>query len=145
MISSFLLGLDIGERYTGVAILDEQSGLALPREAWDVTDKKELVEKIKQVLLQDEISALVVGLPISMKGTDTPQTKRTQEIIQIISQNISIPVIVYDERLTSRLADTLMKGVKAGTKKHSIAAQKLLEDFYQNHRVQEKKKERLNQ
>lgn len=145
MKPSRLLGLDLGSRHIGVAIADVASGIALPREAWLIQDEQELIEKIREVVDQDAIDAIVVGLPVGMQGVATPQTKEIQEITEKISQNLTIPVIVYDERLTSKLAESLTKGLKAGSKQHSIAAQKLLEDFLQKQRVQEETQKGIDQ
>jgi len=135
MISGLLLGLDIGERYVGVAVADTGLAIAIPREAWIVNNNEEIINNVKKVIASDDIVSVVVGLPVGMKGNETDQTTYTREIAEKIKQECKIPVIVYDERLTSKLADSLTRGMNAGTKAHSIAAQKLLEDYLHSQSV----------
>ena len=135
MISGLLLGLDIGKRYVGVAVADTGLAISIPREAWIVNNNDDIITNIKDVITSDTIKAVVVGIPIGMRGNETGQTAYTREIAERIKHECKIPVIVYDERLTSKLADSLTRGMNVGTKAHSIAAQKLLEDYLHSQSV----------
>ena len=70
-----------------------------------------------------------------MHGGTTKQTETILEMVDAIKSSLSIPVKTYDERLTSKLADTLMQAAPKNKKmSHSVAAQQMLEDFITTHK-----------
>lgn len=74
--------------------------------------------------LSDKFSAaaMVVGLPLTMKGTDSEQTKKVREFAAELEKQIQIPVVLVDERLSSVAAQQtlIQKGVKTGHNKSAV-------------------------
>jgi putative Holliday junction resolvase len=95
-----VLGLDIGERWVGLAVSDPEWRFALPlrtldRRAGDVTDA------IREVVRQDEVTLLVAGLPVSLSGEVGAQAEQTRAFARELAASLGLPVEFWDERLSS--------------------------------------------
>lgn len=120
-----LLALDHGERRTGVAVSDELGLLAHPRSAIIAGSLGELVAAVNRLVAAEGVAELVVGLPLSLAGEDSPQTARVRELIALLRARLAIPVTVWDERLSSVQAARIVKGAsrrKAGHQDSAAAA-----------------------
>jgi putative Holliday junction resolvase len=118
-----VLGIDYGEKRIGLAISDESQTFA--REL-DILSPKEFWKQIKSVIDQNQISKIVLGWPLNMSGEETEKTREISNFKFQISKKTQLPVEVIDERLTSKMAETI-----AGTNKNidSLAAQILLQNY----------------
>ena len=68
-----ILALDIGDRWTGVAISDPLGILPRP---YDTIKSAELFSSLEQIIQKERIATIVVGLPTTMRGTESEQTKK---------------------------------------------------------------------
>ncbi|MDP2233789.1 MAG: Holliday junction resolvase RuvX [Actinomycetota bacterium] len=95
-----VLGLDIGERRVGVAVSDPDGRIASPLQ---VLDAQTLSNPASLLALIDEydVGLLVVGLPLSLDGTEGPQAARVKEQAQRLARTLPVGVVYYDERLSS--------------------------------------------
>ncbi len=100
-----ILGLDFGDRHVGVAISDPSQHVATPRETITYGAKVQLIETLKKIVFEDDVEALVIGLPLSLSGEDSEQTTRTRAFAEEIDSYLGIPVHLEDERLTTRQAE----------------------------------------
>ena len=100
-----LLGLDFGDRHVGVAISDPERRVATPRDTITYGAKVQLVEALEQLVFDEEIDELVIGLPLSLSGGDSEQTKRVRAFAQEIGPYLDLPVQLEDERYTTRQAE----------------------------------------
>jgi putative Holliday junction resolvase len=95
------MGLDIGTRTIGIAISDElgitAQGLKTLRRKSAEEDLRELAEIVRQF----EIEKIVFGLPKNMDGTPGRQAEFTLKWMKIVSDKIQVPVVAYDERLST--------------------------------------------
>jgi putative Holliday junction resolvase len=112
---SRLLGVDLGERRIGLAIADADSGRALPlatlgRGRTADADATALLEVVRQ----QEVVELVVGLPLEASGEDGPQARLTRSWAAAVQPRIGLPVTLRDERLTSHLAEQRVGPMKRG-------------------------------
>jgi putative Holliday junction resolvase len=103
-----ILGLDVGDKYIGVAVSD-----LLQLTAQGVTTiKRESKEKdfktIEQLLKQYEIKKVVVGLPKNMNGTMGPQSEKVVKFAEKIKNKFKIELIYIDERLTTVAAERIL-------------------------------------
>ena len=103
-----ILGLDLGDKYIGVAVSD-----LLQLTAQGVTTiKRESKEKdfktIEQLLKQYEIKKVVVGLPKNMNGTMGPQSEKVVKFAEKIKNKFKIELIYIDERLTTVAAERIL-------------------------------------
>ena len=98
-----LLGLDVGERRVGVAIADSIGRLAAPVMTLDV-DGMEIV-RLQRLMLERDVTELVVGLPRTMSGEATAQTTAVQNFVTAQLAGFRLPTHFQDESLTSVSAE----------------------------------------
>lgn len=117
------LALDVGDRRIGLAVGDDAHGLARPlRTLVRRSVVKDLAE-LKRVASDEKVDALVIGLPLTLRGDEGHQAERVRRFATA-SEELGLPVQLYDERHTS--TEAAIRGAKdidAG------AATILLEDF----------------
>ena len=116
-----ILGLDYGDSRIGLALSDPNKIIASPfrtikNKGFDKT-KKEIFDIIRE----NKVELIVLGLPVSMSGTETNQTKKVRKF-QIFIQDFDIPVEMQDERLSSFTAkkSLIQQKIKTGHNKHLI-------------------------
>ena len=117
-----ILGIDYGERRLGISVSDSLNIIALPLMVIDRKKNIKYLDKIKKLIIENDISLIVVGLPITLKGTSSIQTEKTKIFISELSKKIDKPIKTIDERLTSIEAEKILiqKGVKTGHNKSQI-------------------------
>jgi putative Holliday junction resolvase len=104
-----ILGLDIGDRWTGVALSDPGGVLATPLLIIDrelVTDD---VGAVVGLVRKYEVTRVVVGLPRAADGTIGRQAAKVQGFVDRLSRGISIPIDFRDERLSTVSATSLLR------------------------------------
>lgn len=129
-----LLGLDVGERRIGVSIGDSIACIASPLTTIEV-DGMEMV-KLQRLILEHEVTRLVVGLPRNMSGLPTQQTETVQAFEERRLRGLELPIHFQDESLTSVAAEReLNKRKKPYTKGDvdALAATYILQDFMEGH------------
>ena len=116
-----ILGVDYGDSRIGLALSDPNKIIASPfktikNKGFDKTKKK-----IFDIIKENNVELIVLGLPISMSGTDTNQTKKVRKFQRFI-QDFDIPVEMQDERLSSFTAkkSLIHQNIKTGHNKHFI-------------------------
>jgi putative Holliday junction resolvase len=105
-----LLALDIGLRRTGVAVSDELGLYAHPRPAIHHRTTAELLREVARLCREERAEAVVVGLPLSLSGADSAQTAHVREVAAALRARVEIPVIEWDERLSTAQAARSVKG-----------------------------------
>ncbi len=130
-----ILALDIGEKRTGIAMTDPMKIIASPKELFEGDpSSKEFIEKIKDIIENENIEKIIVGLPKNLKNIDTLSTSRARESKELLVENVEIPVIFWDERMTTAQSDKVLNdsGVHWRKKKKIIdkmAAALILENY----------------
>ena len=112
-----VVGIDLGERRIGVAVSDASGTLARPlktieRGASDADAVERLYATIADLAAEDEVGSVVVGLPVRLDGSASPQTLRVSAMVTMLSNRLAVPVITQDERLSSREAEERLSGAK---------------------------------
>lgn len=128
------LAIDLGERRTGLAAGDDQTGVVSPLSGLDQPAGPELMRAIVAAVEEHDPDAIVVGLPLNMDGTEGAAAKRAREFGQALAERIDHPVHYQDERLTTYAADQQLAGsgkTHKQKKKHrdALAAAEILRDF----------------
>lgn len=121
-----VLGIDYGRQRIGLALGDDETKLASPLET---ISGHEGFERVAQLIKEQHIGKIVVGLPRGLDGQTTAQTNETREFIDRLSQ-FGLPVVAQDEAVTSELA---AKRVGRTDDKGAIdreAAAIILQDFF---------------
>jgi len=132
-----LLALDFGSKTVGVAITDELhvtiSLFPVIRREKPTKFRKTFAE-IEKILSTYEIEKIVLGFPYNMNGSKGKRCKETEIFKESLSQRIDIPIILYDERLTTVEAYDIMKEYKIDKSKQmeivdSVAAAVILRSY----------------
>jgi len=94
-----ILAIDPGERRIGVAAADLGLRVAIPLTT--IEGGPDAVEAVARLVEEEGARALVVGLPLSLSGALGPQAQRAQALAGALAQRLAVPVLTWDERLTS--------------------------------------------
>jgi putative holliday junction resolvase len=95
-----VLALDYGRARTGVAVSDPTGTIARPVEVVAGTD----IARITQLIEQYDVEQVVVGMPLTLRGDRGEQARETEEFIEKLSASTRVPVVAFDERFTTDLA-----------------------------------------
>jgi putative Holliday junction resolvase len=128
-----ILGLDVGDKYIGVAISDAEGITAhglkrIERPHW-ASDLKDIIEGY-----QKEIDRIVVGLPRMLDGSVGIQAEKVLGFVEELKETVSLPVILWDERLSTVSAERAMleagmKGRKRKVLRDKVAATIILQSY----------------
>ena len=124
------LALDIGDKRVGIAIANNVAKLANPLTTIYRSDN--FINDIQKLVDENEVSVVIIGLPRSLNGNETSQTKLTREIAADIKDLIKLPIYFIDEALSSVRAEEALKLKNKSYQKEDVdalAASYILEDF----------------
>ncbi len=99
--NSRLLGIDHGNKNIGFAICDENKKVATPLKILQKSKFKILIEQINQIIEENDIKGIIVGNPINMDGSIGKSSQSANDFAKNLSKNITIPITMWDERLSS--------------------------------------------
>ncbi len=131
------LGLDYGEKTVGVALSDALLLTAQPYETIFRKEENKLrrtFARIEEICREQEVGRIVLGLPLSMDGSDSQTTVKARAFKEVLERRTGLPVILQDERLTSVAAEEILRemAVPAAERKayiDKIAAAVILRDY----------------
>jgi putative Holliday junction resolvase len=131
-----ILAVDWGERRIGLAISDPEGILASGLPTLEVKARDQAIERIARVAVEEEASAIVVGLPLLLSGEQGEAARSALAFADALAEKVSVPVNTYDERLTSALSVRRLReaGHRTAGRKPKIdqgAAVALLESYLQ--------------
>ena len=126
------MALDVGEKTVGIAVSDELGITASPRETLR-RDGSEMA-RLQRLVSQEEIGEAVVGLPISLNGTLGPAAERVLQFVAELRGLLTIPVVTWDERLTTAEAEKMLIAAETRRSKRrqvidQIAATLILQNY----------------
>ena len=127
------LGLDVGDRWVGVALSDPTGWLATPLSTFRRTGAREDIAQISRLVEEHAIEALVVGLPRNMNGTMGEQAERTIAFTRQLD-GLGRPITMWDERLSSisaqrNVIEARGRGPRRGERLDAHAAAVILQAF----------------
>ena len=114
---SRLLGIDPGKKRVGLAISDEDKLVSTPLKTIVKKNNSDFLKEIKEIIEENNIKGIVVGNPINMDGSKGPSAQSANDFTKYLSNNISIPVTMWDERLSSEAAFNLSSNLNINTSK----------------------------
>ncbi|NQV36585.1 MAG: Holliday junction resolvase RuvX [Candidatus Marinimicrobia bacterium] len=128
-----ILGIDYGLKRIGLALSDPLHIIASPYKTISGSDEADILQKLRDIISEESVSHIVVGLPIGMKGQETEQTKLTRVFADSLNC-FGLPIFLQDERLSSVSAkkSLIEQNIKTGYNKALIdkrAAAILLQQF----------------
>lgn len=120
---SKVVGIDFGERRIGLAISDSNKKVAVAHKVIVKSgdDKDDLDQLIDEIVLINP-SKLIVGLPISLDGSINQAAKKVLSFCEIIKDRLAIEIELWDERLTSKIAQNLVSTQSNKKRKSSLDA-----------------------
>lgn len=129
-----ILALDPGSKRIGVAVSDELGWTAQPLETFERHSLEQDVEHIRALVRDLDVNRVIMGMPFRMTGQVGPEAERVQVFQQQLEQALKIPVIAWDERLTSKSAESILIEANVSRKKRKgaidrVAAAILLQSY----------------
>ena len=139
---SIVLAFDFGERYLGVAIGNTLTRSAQPMDMIEGTETDKRFAAIEALIRDWQPAQLVVGLALSMDGTEHAMTARCRRFARQLEGRFRLPVSLVDERLTSAGAEELLRQSGKGGRQHkhlahSISAQIILQAWLDEPQLRE--------
>lgn len=103
-----LLGLDIGSKTIGLALSDVSNMLATPAETIRRRKFTADARRLKEVIEAQDVGGLVLGLPVSMDGTEGPSCQSVRDFARNLTEIIDIPIAFWDERLSTAAVERVL-------------------------------------
>ena len=114
---SRLLGIDPGKNRVGIAISDENKVVSTPLKTILKKNNSNFLNEIKEIILVNNVKGIIIGHPINMDGSTGPSAQSAKDFAVYISNNVSIPVSMWDERLSSQGAFNLSSNLDINVSK----------------------------
>jgi len=120
-----ILGLDYGEKRIGVAICDDRGMTARPvgtivRKYW-----KRDIERIDECVREHGAEKIVVGYPVRLDGTEGIQCEKVNRFIDALEKGVSVPVAKWNEALSTKEAEALLREADMNPRKRKAVVDKL--------------------
>lgn len=127
-----LLGLDHGDKRFGIALSDAGKLIATPRLL--VEGEVALWQALTSLVEEEEVEAVVIGLPLNMDGSEGPRARKVIEFSRVLEEKTGLPVHFHDERLSSfeaenALCEAGVYGEKRKSRVDMVAAQIILQGY----------------
>jgi len=137
-----VLGIDWGEKRIGTALSDPDRIIATAYQVLTPESEDATVASIRQIVEEQSVGGVVVGLPLNMDGSFGPQAQKANALADRLRADLPVPVDTWDERLTSRTAESAL--IEAGTRREKrrqlvdkVAAQVMLQHYLDAHAINE--------
>ena len=114
---SRLLGIDPGKNRVGLAVSDEDKLVSTPFKTIVKKNNSSFISEIKEIIAENDIKGIIVGNPINMDGSKGSSSQSANDFAKYLSNNISVPVTMWDERLSSEGAFNLSSNLDINTSK----------------------------
>lgn len=113
-----VLALDVGAKRIGVAVSDELRLLARGLETIQRKSKRADIERIVSLVIKYDVGEVVVGYPVRLSGESSAQTDKVRTFANDLQTQLEVPVRLWDERLSSIVADEILGQKKRSVKQH---------------------------
>lgn len=129
-----IMSVDYGDKRTGIAVCDKLEMLASPVGVLVEWNAETLADKIVSLANEKKAETIVVGLPKNMDGSKGFRADACEQLGELIKVRTEIPVMFWDERLTTVsahriLSDNNVRGKKRKAVVDSVAAEIILQDY----------------
>ncbi len=131
-LNETLLGIDYGAANIGLAF--GKSGLVAPIKVISGRDTDEAIREIARIALENKVTKIIVGLPLSDKGKETPQSKEVRKFAKLLKIRLKKPLVFVDEYGSSKDVVKPMIGLgiskRRRRQKDHFSAALILRNFY---------------
>ncbi len=129
-----ILAIDYGQKKLGIAISDDSRIFAVPVTTIHANKIPIQVDSIIKLTTHYDFLAIVLGIPLTLIGDETEQSKIVRTFAHELDKKIKLPIILYDEKFTSKIANNILKdqGIKRKVRNEEddkIAASVLLQSL----------------
>ena len=133
-----ILGLDVGEKRIGVALSDPLGFTAQRLTVLERSGGREDLDAVCAVMAEHQVTAVVVGLPLTLKGARGPQAQRAASFAQALQRQSAVPVHLVDERLTTVQGERALLAADTSRRRRKqlidqVAAQLILQQYLDSH------------
>ncbi len=137
MSKSRILALDYGTKRIGVAVSDELGWTAQPLETYERRTIEKDLAHIRELVRVHEADRVVLGLPLRLNGAIGPAAQAACEFADRLERALSVPVVTWDERMTTKAAEEMLIAADVSRKKRKgivdrVAAAILLRSYLEN-------------
>ncbi|MFC4184666.1 Holliday junction resolvase RuvX [Saccharococcus thermophilus] len=122
-----ILGLDLGTKTLGVAVSDELGWTAQGLETIAIDEERGEygLERLREIIDDYEVDTIVVGFPKNMNGTVGPRAEASQRFAKLLEREFSLPVVLWDERLSTMAAERMLIAADLSRKKRKQVIDKM--------------------
>jgi len=129
-----VLGLDMGQRRIGLALSDSLGLTAGPLGVLPNTGTQGTIKAIEAIVNKHQVNAIVVGLPLTLKGSRGSQAQKVESFTRELGKTVSLPIFLVDERLTTVQGERALREIRAPRKRRDevidqVAAQLILQSY----------------
>ncbi|HJR78140.1 MAG TPA: Holliday junction resolvase RuvX [Nitrospiraceae bacterium] len=137
MSGTRILALDHGTKRIGVALSDELGWTAQPLETYERRTLEADLQHIDRLVREHDVAEVVIGLPLRLNGELGPAARSVQEFVERLAEILTVPVVTWDERMTTKAAEDLLIAADVSRKKRKgvvdrIAAAILLQSYLES-------------
>ena len=113
------LGLDVGTKTVGLALSDVTRSIATPYHTIRRSKFTEDANRIQQVIEKNQVSALVIGLPLNLDGSEGPRAQSTRAFARNLTARVAVPIAFWDERLSTAAVERHLIEADASRKRRA--------------------------
>ncbi len=132
-----VLAIDYGTVRVGIALSDPMRIIASPYRTIQLESDTQVISEIIEIIREQSVKEIVLGLPLNLSGEDTIQTGKTRDFCQLLKESIDLPVKWQDERFTSKESEAEIRKMGLSPKQgrkivDQIAASLILRSYLQS-------------
>ena len=129
-----VMALDLGEKRIGVAVSDPTRLIAQSHSVLKRKSRREDFERIQQIIQEQEVTLLVMGLPIPLSGVEGQRAAWVRDYTAALQMQVEVPIEFWDESLTTKQAEASLRlrgkrGKKARERVDAVAAAFILQSY----------------
>ena len=137
MAATRILALDPGTKRIGVALSDELGWTAQPLETYERKSLVADIAHVRELVRRHEVREIVIGMPVQLSGRMGPAAQSAQQFLDAVQAAVGIPVVAWDERLTTKAAEQMLIEADVSRKKRKgvvdrVAAALLLKSYLEH-------------
>jgi putative Holliday junction resolvase len=114
-----LLGLDVGTKTVGLALSDVTRSIATPYDTIRRTKFTADAKLISEAIAENEVGALVIGLPINLDGSEGRRAQSTRAFARNLANHVDLPMVLWDERLSTAAVERHLIEADASRKRRA--------------------------
>ncbi|RIW37633.1 Holliday junction resolvase RuvX [Bacillus salacetis] len=126
-----VMGLDVGSKTVGVAVSDAMGWTAQGIETISINEDQSQfgLQRVEELIKEYEVEKVVIGFPKNMNNTVGPRGEASQKYAKLVEDKLSIPTILWDERLTTMAAERILLEADVSRKKRKKVIDKMAAAF----------------